>query len=218
MMKKVARIMASVMIATMLFTGCGNGQSAPAAQEQETGKVNEEDAAVIDGLKTMGDILDLESGETQCAAYDNYYVYVFELNGRYYRAMADMTKEQSALIWEMDEADEKYTEKYHECLDSLKIKSIENLSDKMLTQEELDKLVGKTCRELVDEGWTVSWSNWEEMEFWMNKWPFMYIVKVEGPAPEDENDSLAYEEALKNIKVVSAEFLSLGNACDNEIE
>ena len=90
----------------------------------------------------------------------------------------------------------------------------------MLSQEELDKLVGKTGQELLDTGWSDGYGyNLEEMEFWLDYGPFSYAVVFDDPVPESEYETFDTETGIKDRHVVSAKFFMLGNgATDIEIE
>lgn len=172
----------------------------------------------IDDVKTIGDILALESQDTQCAVYENVVVYAFKLGDNYYRAKAAISDEDSQAYFDVDFSEPDYEAKQQAIVAPLKIDEIENLNDQILSQEELDALAGKTGQELQDDGWTFSGHDLETMEFWMNYGPFIYTVAFDGEVAEADYDSFEDESGTRDLKVKSAQFYTLGNATDIEIE
>ena len=96
------------------------------------------------------------------------------------------------------------------------METMENLSNEIIPQEELDKLVGKTGEELFNDGWTDgSGYNLEDMEFWLNKGAFEYTVVFDGKV--ENYDEFDTEEGVKAFTVKSVKFNGLGDATNIEI-
>jgi len=210
-MKRCLAIMLTLILAVSLLTGCGGKSGGGAAGTTE-------ETFSPDSLKTMADVIAL--GETvkeqdedfncQTASVEGKLAYVFNYKGTYYRVIADMPKDVFDASMDLDYSDENYEQKYNELISPLEIRSCENLSELIPPQEELDKLVGKTGEDLLNDGWYSSGYNLDEMEFYLNKDPFLYNVVFDGKL--ELTDDFDETEAIKPLKVKSVEFSGLGDA------
>ena len=203
-MKKVISLMLVLLLAAMLFAGCGKtaGNADTPAQ-----------SGAIDALKTMGDVSALNCETYQSTYYEDSVVYAFELDGVYYRASAPVSKETSEALWALDTQNEADKQKELEILNTIGIEKLENLSDQILGRQALDALAGKTGQQLLDEGWTTNGSYMlDKMEIWMNYGPFTYSVFFDGHVDEANFETFDVDEDIKPLKVKSAEFLMLGEA------
>lgn len=210
-MKRCLAIMFTLILAVSLLAGCGGKSGGGAAETTE-------ETFSPDSLKTMADVIAL--GETvkeqdedfncQTSSVEGKLGYVFNYKGTYYRVIADMPKDVFEASMNLDFSDENYEQKYNELISPLEIVSCENLSEQIPPQEELDKLVGKTGEDLLNDGWYSSGYNLDEMEFYLNKDPFLYNVVFEGKL--EQSDDFDETEAIKPLKVISVEFSGLGNA------
>ncbi len=211
MMKKKMTLLFALILAISLLAGCGGKSGGGAAEATE-------ETFSTDSLKTMADVLAL--GETvkeqeedfhcQNAAVEGKLGYVFNYKGTYYRVTCDLSKDVFEAIMALDYSDEDHDKKYNELISPLEIKSCENLSEQIPPQEELDKLVGKTGEDLVNDGWYSSGYNLEDMEFYLNKDPFLYTVAFDGKL--EQSDDFDEIEAIKPLKVKSVKFTGLGEA------
>ena len=206
-MKKIVALMLVALMTMLLLTGCGKSGSAEPEKEQSS----------IDSIQTFGDILALEGGNAQRATYDGTEVIAFELDGKYYRAVAEIPDDVCQALWELDYFDERYEEKEKELIGEIKPDRIEDLTGQKLTQEEMDALAGKTGRELLEAGWYCNGYNLEDMEFWMGYGPFEYTVAFNEKVAEEDWDTFE-EEDIADMTVKSVTFLALGNATDIEME
>ena len=84
---------------------------------------------------------------------------------------------------------------------TLKISRLENLSEMLPSQEEMNKWVGKTGQDLFDADWTNSGWNLDEMVFWMNYGAFQYDVVMEGEVktPDDFGDEDINSLVVKSV-------------------
>ena len=183
-------ILSTLLAALLLLTcfGCAQSQDAPATSAN---------AQTAPTYATVGELLaDTKVNHEQRATFLNRYIDAFELNGVYYRAVATLTDEQEQAI-----------------LNPIAIDSIENLTEQIPAQAELDKLVGKTGKDLLDEGWSCGGYNLDDMEFWMSKDPFSYSVIFDSNGDKPENtDDFDAEEAIQSYTVKSVTYQGLGDA------
>lgn len=211
-MKKVLFSALVVLLATVMLVSCGKAGNSSAPSKTDLSNVS------VDSLKTMGDIIALNIEEKQTAAYEGYYVYAFNLNDTYYRAISTISKDTFDKILDLDASDKKYDEQLSAIIAPIKIEKMENLTENIPSQDELDKYIGKTCGELLDSGWSDSGYNLNDQEFWMDYECYNYTVVFDGTVePEDTEDFDAYEKA-KDLKVKSIKYNSIGDATYMEIE
>ncbi len=203
-MKKIGITLFTLLLSALVMAGCGTGQTAG----------NQDDGAVIDSIKTIGDAMALDSEDAQMGFYEDAVVYVFSIGDTYYRAKATLSPEISDELWTLDILEDDYEEKRDALIAALAIDEIENLNDQILDPDEMDALSGKTGEELLDGGWYCTGYNLETMEFWMNYGPFCYTVVFNGSVPEEEYADFNDTEDLKDMTVKSVTYYALGDATD----
>lgn len=138
----------------------------------------------VKDAKTIADVLPLPSiasGNTR-----KYFIYQFELNGIQYRAIASLTPEEADQLFALDASDSDYDQKHNEIVAPLAIDKIDNLTEQIPSQEELNQYVGKTGGDLLDEGWSMTWYSTNDMEFGMVHGLFSYTVVFEGTLTKTE--------------------------------
>ena len=174
-----------ILLAFLICFGCKNATAQTAAAGDNP--ANAEAAALpteeTPEYATFYDLLDDPTVTREQSAYDGkgHYVCVYEKNGIYYRAIAMSASEKTmdalfALEWDAPDRDKQE----RELLGPIVIDIIENLSEQIPPQSELDKLIGKTGKELLADGWMTSGCyDLEEMVFGMDKGMFSYDVSFE---------------------------------------
>lgn len=169
-------------------------------------------AVDLSTVKTMGDLLGLNNCGYACT--ENAYGYVFEQNGNYYRAIVEMDKETADAYFAISFEDEDYESKQNALIAPLEVLRIDNLTEAIPLQKELDKWVGKTGKELMSNGWNnVGW-NLEDMEFYFEYGLFSYNVVMEGEVGDvDSFDT----ESINPLVVKSVTYSGLGDAANPEI-
>ena len=169
----------------------------------------------LDSLKTLGDAFALQDKDEyseQRAFYEDKYIYVFSIDGVAYRVMADLSSDLSEKLFALD-FDENYEKNEMELVSDLELTKREYLNDQILTQEELDALVGKTGQELFDAGWrSGSFYNTETLEISLEYGPFSYLMHFDGEVPPEEAEDFDVYEGLADKKLLDAVFEGLGDA------
>ena len=169
-------------------------------------------------VKVLGDVFPYAGeGDLQEAYTETQYVIVFTEDDNYYRVYADLPKDVSEAIWAIDFDDEDKDQKIRDLISPLEISKLENLTEQIPPQEELDKLVGKTGQELFDDGWEYWYYDLDEMEAGLNYGPFSYtgLVDYDGPKMKNSDDFDFYAE-FKDLTVKSVAFEGIGDATDLE--
>ena len=167
-------------------------------------------ATAMSEFKTMGDVFAFESGNNGYT--EKYFGYVFEKDGIIYRAIAELPTDVSEAIWAVDFFDEHRDEKVREMVAPLPITQLDNLTEQIPAQEELNALIGKTGQELKDEGWIISAWQLDDMTFTMEYGPFAYTVVMEGEYTANENYDFDEDTDFGPLKVKSVTYYGIGDA------
>lgn len=139
----------------------------------------------LENVKTLGELLGLP--DYGSGYNEKEYVFAFEQDGDIYRAVAELPDEVSEALWALDWEDEDFDAKKEAIISPLAIKEIENLSANEPTKEEMDALIGKTVKELFDDGWyNTGWNLYDNI-FYMNHKAYSYNMELDG-VPEDADD------------------------------
>lgn len=215
-MKKVIFMLIAV-LTICLFAGCGQSQDDSSGSGGEAG--GEPTQVDLSSLKTMGDAFALEGKDEygeQRATYNGKYIYVFTVDGAAYRVIADITEDIQDQIFALD-FDEDHDKNEEALVADLPISKAEALADQILSQEELDALVGKTGQELADMGWTAgSFYNGNEQEAFVQFGPYEYAMHFDGTVDSESYDDFDEFEDLADRKVLDARFEGLGDATNVE--
>lgn len=204
-MKKIITVMLICVLTMLALTGCG-------AKDQKDQESKGSGSGEAETYETIGDIKDYE--ESSFAYGEKQFVFVFTKDGISYRAFCDMPEDISAKLNKLDASQEDFAEKVKEEAAELRITKLENLNDGVPSQDELDKLVGKTGQELIDDGWSVWGFNVETMEFNMSHGPYNYIVVFDGKVKMTED--LDGNDAAAPLKVKSVKYDGIGDAANIE--
>ena len=156
-------------------------------------------------FQTFGDIWDYESPGYGCE--DNRYVRLFLVDSIYYRADATLTDEQFQQLMDIDIFDPDAEQKEKALLSALPIEHLYDLSAALLSQADLDALMGKTGQELLDMGFVPQGSygfSEEEQLSWasLDKGPFGYQVEFAEYVTVGDDPNVA--EVIRPLTVKSA--------------
>lgn len=203
-------------LVVMPLAAC-SGQGASGDQSAAEDTTTEETVAVdVSSLKTLGDVMAIE-GEGQSSTWnEEHYVYVTNANGAPLRAVVDLTPEIYSQIEELDFLDEEYDQKLNDIIGGLELVSLDDYSDQVPSQEELDALVGKTGQELLDDGFTfsaLSMYGGDETVAEYEKDLFRYEITFDGTV---DGDADSFDGSLvTELPVVSAGFIGLSDEAIN---
>ena len=205
MKKIVPLLMLLLLTCAVVMTGCGSTDSESAQ------------AGSVDSLETIGDIIAMAPEELQTAVYDDKVVYAFRVDDTYYRAIATISAEDAEKYIAIDFSDDDAEQQQQAIVSPLKIEKMENLSEQIIPQEELDALVGKTGEELVSEGWEYTGTYFlEDMSVEMGKGPFYYSIVFDGELDDSNGEDVDIEKETAGMKVKSATFSTIGDATQVE--
>lgn len=150
MFKKATAAALVLALAATPLVACGNQQT-----DSESGASAAQTAAIDPSTwKTLGDSFALGVESRSAGWDDNHYVSVFQIGDSYFRVVAKMDEETSKRLDDVDYSKEDAEQKAQEVLSNLVIESAEDLTDELVSQDELNAYVGKTGKDLVDAGFT----------------------------------------------------------------
>ena len=176
-----------LLCAVLLLCGCA-----------EQTAVQPETAADSEPIATLGSVLG-EGAEIYSSAYnEDRYVCVFGKDGAMLRAVARLTPEAYQALRDGSES--------AELLAAMETESVEDLTAAMPRQAELDRLVGKTGGELLDDGWeivghTIYNDFMSSTVFYLVKGFYSYTVQFDEAVSVDENFSEA--DAMRPLTIAS---------------
>ena len=203
------------------LTACGgsaapSASAAPEAENAESASTAQEtqapEAAENAEFHTMADVFAYDSDNY--ASGGDYYIYVFEKDGIIYRATAKFPPDVSEKVAAIDIFDEQYDAKVREAVAPLEIEKLDNLTEMIPPQEELDALVGKTGQDLLDAGWTIWSYQLDIMEFGLHHGPFAFTVVFDGELEmTDDFDEYA---AIAPLTIKSVTYDGIGDGTETE--
>ena len=203
------------------LTACGgsaasSASAAPEAENAESASTAQEtqapEAADNAEFHTMADVFAYDSDNY--ASGGDYYIYVFEKDGIIYRATAKFPPDVSEKVAAIDIFDEQYDAKVREAVAPLEIEKLDNLTEMIPPQEELDALVGKTGQDLLDAGWTIWSYQLDIMEFGLHHGPFAFTVVFDGELEmTDDFDEYA---AIAPLTIKSVTYDGIGDGTETE--
>lgn len=193
-----------------------NAASSAAASREAADASGEMDAATQEAadkllesattnLKTVGDLLNLESPDFFSSYNENQYVCAFGYEDGLLRAVADLPDGMYEKLEEVFLSDD---DKARELLEPLEVTDIQVIAPSSPTQEEVDALfVGKTGAEMNELG--VEFNNLvvngEETDCNTSKYPFDYLITFDGAVPDEDTDDPNGALADLTIKAASVQ-------------
>ena len=158
--KKAAVLAFAMMLACMLLTACGqqeSSNSSPSSSSSSSSSAAEQTetpAASLDvsGLKTLGDVLAVSSYCQGMAYGEQSFGGVYQIDDSYVRVTAKMTPELYEQTNALDYNDKDYDKKFSELMSGLELEIVEDITADKIPQETLDTYVGKTGKDMVNDG------------------------------------------------------------------
>lgn len=215
--RKVSMVVIAALVlalATVFLSACGS-QSASSGGATAA---SSDQAAAIDtsSWTTVGDALAEQTESVSSTWDDKHYVNVFAIDDSYIRIVADVDEEANKKAEEVDWSAEDPSKQIEEAFANLPLTSAEDITGDKVSQEELDVLVGKTGKELADEGYTFSsyyMYGGDETGVQYDKGYFCYAFTFDVSVPESETEDGG--KAVQDATVTAVEFLS---ASDSAVE
>ncbi|MGI6221099.1 MAG: hypothetical protein ACOYIP_04420 [Coriobacteriales bacterium] len=197
-------------LAAFALCACSSGggsTDAPADEATEAAAEATGNAAEIPEFATVGEALALEANNSAYSYNEKNFAYAFETeDGLQVRVTADMTDDVYKACEAVSFEDEDRDAKVREILSPLPVKSVEDLTQSIIPQEELDAYVGKTGQDLLDAGFTAGsyYLLGDNPEFGFENGYHEYAVVFNEAIPEgeeiDDVDATVGPMTIKSIK------------------
>ena len=206
---KTRYLVAIALAVVVAFACCACGQSSSPGAASTQG-------VPADQLKTMGDAYAVESDFYMSSYDDKTYVYVFDNGTAPMRVIADMTPEVYTALEAVDYSKDDVNEQIAKAVSPLVLKKVEDLSAGIPAQSELDKLIGKTGQDLIDDGyvpsgsWTVSD---DSTEFSMAKGLYEFDVAFNEILGEKAGSEI--EDPTKVVKDLTVKSVTYSRIADS---
>jgi len=135
---KTKRLLAILFVVALMtvFTACGGGAA---------------------NVKTLSDVYGLETEDFMEAYDQDYYACYYTIEGTTYRAEADMPEGLYDQIDAISFDDETRDDQIKELLGPVEVKGVEDVTALMPSEDDVNALVGKTGKELMDDGYEFSY-------------------------------------------------------------
>ncbi len=210
-MKKILALLCLTALILTALTACGSAGTGA----QETAAPASAESVDPESFKVMEDVYALVE-KTGCDHEESYsdtrYAYAFEANGSTYRVWVDLPQDVSEKLWAIDWSDTKDQE-VRELMGPMEFTGMENISEKIPSQQEMDALVGKKGGELFEEGWTYWYYNLEDMEAGLTHGPFNFMVRFAYDGePMINSDDFDFYAEFEDLTVESVTFDSIDSA------
>lgn len=173
----------------------------------------------ISAIKTLGDFFAQDLETNGWSFNENYYVTIFENGDKKYRLAAQLSEDVYNKLDDIDLSDEDSDEQMKRVLSDVAVYTVEDMTQFIPTEEELKKYVGKTGRELFDEGFSSNgyMNLFGTQTFYMSKGACDFNVYFNEKVDID-SDTFETEEGVKDLTVKKIEFAGFSNlACDADI-
>ena len=201
-MKKLLFAVLSLVLVVGMAVGCGGSGN--------NGSRGDDNA--LENAKVVGDIYNLVDDDDVRGSSlgNNHYVMVFEFNGSSYRIWTNVSDEIMRKYFDIDFFAEDREEQEKALLKDLPIEELTNLTEKMPTQDEVNKYVGKTGQELIDMGFSChGFSFWDDTLFYLGLGDYDYEA-VMNEKMDDYDEDAEYEEILAPLTVKSIKCTGVG--------
>ena len=183
--------------------------------DSDSGSSTTEQTADVDisSWKTIGDAIAASSERPSYGWDENYFLGEFHVDDRIIRVVATSDAATLEQTYDLEFDAEDYDEKFDAIVGALEIVSAEDITDDRLTEDDLAALVGKTGKELVDDGFSFGYYDWYGSEEGcgavMSKGYFSYSVSFDASVSESETEDGG--EAIMDATVTEAVCVGTSN-------
>ena len=206
---KLATLTVTFALAALPLTACGGsastdtGTDEPSPAATQTTEVDPSSWATLSDAFASADLSSLNYGYD-----DDTFVCVFQIGDAYYRTVAKMVDEVHEKTYGLDMSAEDYDEQFAATVGELEILEAADITDELMSQEDIEQYVGKTGQDLVDAGFI--FSNYimyggEETGADLDKGSFAYSFIFDTQVSEEQADSDSEGSLILGATVVEAQ-------------
>lgn len=214
---KLATLAITLALAAMPLAACGNtGGTGTEAESASSSAAASQDAKLdMSAWTTLGDAIAQANPQDVSYGYnDKLFVCVLKSDNAYIRTVSPMDPAIDGKFADLDIGADDYVTQFGKVAGGLKLTSAEDITATQLSQDELSGLVGKTGKELIDDGFvfdSYSFYGGEETGADMGKGYFSYSITFDTKTEESQTEDGG--ASIMDAKVTAAEGLgNLSNA------
>ena len=212
-MKKATKILAGVALALVLAAVPLAACSSTSSDSGDSSSAEQTAAVDTSSWKTLADAIAASTERPSYGWDDNYFIGEFHVNDNVIRVVAKSDAETLEKSNALDFSDEDYDAKFDEIVSGLEIVSAEDITAQRLSEADMAALVGKTGKELIDDGFKFEYYDMYGTEGGcsasMAKGYFAYSVSFDATVAEDETEDGG--EAIMDAKVTDVQCVGTSN-------
>lgn len=212
--KALFALMAALLTAVLAIplAACGSKPTADGAATPE-GTTTQPAAVDTSSWKTLSDALATQT-ESMASSWDSkHYVTVFKAGDSYVRVVVELTDEEAKKVEAVDWSQGDVSKQIEKAAGTAKIVTAEDITAEILDQNTLNTLIGKTGKELVDDGWVFEsyfMYGGEQTGATMSKGNFGYNVTFDVTTPESASEDGG--ASIMDAPVIEISFSGASNA------
>lgn len=163
------------------------------------------------GWTKLGDMFAENTQVVATGDDDKYFIVVVNTDGRAVRAVAESNPDISPKLGELDFSAPDYAKQFAQAFGDLPLVSAEDISGGVLSEADMNALVGKTGQQLLDDGWIFSGYDMyggEQTGATFDDGYFSYQFTFDVSIPDGEDDGGA---GVANGTVQSVSYSGISN-------
>jgi len=215
--RRSAAIALSLALATAPLAACA-GQAAPTSPSATTSAATSgTTSAALDvaSWKTLGDAVAHATDSPSYADDGSVFVCAFKAGDRFARVVCEPQEGLDSRLAPLDISSSTYVKDFAQAMGDLKLQKAEDVTSQLLSQQQLDALVGKTLQELLDEGFVFEsyfMYGGEQTGAQLGKDCFSYTLTFDAKVSEAEAEAGQATPALLGGKMVEGQYTGFSNA------
>lgn len=195
------------------LVACGSKPSTESGDAGSSAPATASAAVDTSSWKTLSDALATQT-ESMSSSWDTkHYVTVFKAGDSYVRVVVELTDEESKKMEAVDWSQDDVSKQIEKAAGSAKIVTAEDITAEILDQNTLNTLIGKTGKELVDDGWVFEsyfMYGGEQTGATMSKGNFGYNVTFDVTTPDSATEDGG--ASIMDAPVIEIGFSGASNA------
>lgn len=211
--KAVAVIALAICLGTLPLAACSSSSGSSTSSDAASGVATSSgatDGVDVSSWKTLGDALANQTKLLAATNDDSHYMIIFNIGDATIRAMAKVKPGDTDKLADLDFFNPGDAEKIVKAISGFELVSAEDITDGLLSQEEVNAYVGKTGQDLFDDGFMFESyfmyggdETGAEISRGYYSYNFTFDTHIDEDATEDNG------EAVKTATIIEAQ--SMGN-------
>ncbi len=210
---RLASLTIALALAALPLSACGNAASTDGGASEPAPAASQDAPIDVSSWTTLRDALSVADTNDLSYGYDgNYFVCVFNSGTSTIRAVGKCQPGIDGAFADLDMGADDYLEKVTEIVGDFELVEAADITDELMSQEDVEQYVGKTGQELVDAGFVFSYYNMyggEQTGADMDNGYYSYSFTFDTQVSEEQAETDSEGSLILDAVVVEAQ--SLGN-------